>query len=107
MSLYVSVKEILSFLKTTKYTIQFEGETNLVIQGFCLCNIPKSKSISWVKYITENCLESFSDKEKCLIVAKKGSLINKESFSYIITDEPKAVFFSILDYFWEIRKQCN
>ena len=34
MSLYVSVKEILSFLKTTKYTIQFEGETNLVIQGF-------------------------------------------------------------------------
>lgn len=100
MSLYVSVKEILSFLKTTKYAIQFEGETSLVIQGFCSCNVPKSKSISWVKDITENCLESFSDKEECLIVAKKGCLINKESFSYIITDEPKAVFFSILDYFW-------
>ena len=100
MSLCVSVEEILSYLKTTKYTIQFEGDTGLIIQGFCSCNIPKSKSISWVKNITENCLEGFSEKEECLIVAKKAHLINKESFSYIITEEPKAVFFSILDYFW-------
>lgn len=104
MNLSVSVKEILSFLQTTKYAIQFEGDKNLVIEGFCSCNIPKSKNISWVKDITENCLESFLEKEDCLIVAKKGCLIDKKSFSYIITGEPKAVFFSILDYFWGDKK---
>lgn len=100
MSLYVSVEEILSYLKTTKYIVEFEGDASLVIQDFCSCNVPKNKSISWVKNITENCLNSFSEKEECLIVAKKGHFIDKESFSYIITEEPKAVFFSILDYFW-------
>lgn len=100
MRQYISVEEILSYLKTTKYIVEFQGDANLAIEGFCSCNVPKSKSISWVKNITENCLESFSEKEECLIVAKKGQLIDKESFSYIITEEPKAVFFSILDYFW-------
>lgn len=107
MSLYVSVEEVLSYLKTTKYTIQFEGDTSLVLQGFCSCNIPKSKSISWVKNITENCLEGFKDEEDCLIVAKKAHLINKKSFSYIITEEPKAVFFSILDCFWGDKKTAQ
>lgn len=101
MSLFcVSVQEILSYLQTTKFTVEFEGNTELIINGFCSCNIPKSRSITWVKNITENCLKAFSEKEECLIVAKKGSLIEKKSFSYIITEEPKAVFFNILNYFW-------
>jgi len=97
----VSFKQIQEFLKLSEINVDYIGSDNIMIYGFCSLSKPKKNCITWVKNVENNSLETFDVSGSYIVVAKEQIPTKIERIAYIITDEPKAVFFSILDYFWK------
>lgn len=96
----ISVQDILKYLLKTEYTVSVNGNENVKISNFCSLLHPQSESITWIKNADEHALDKFADCHDCIVVAKKATANSISGSCFIITDQPKAVFFSILGHFW-------
>lgn len=103
----VTVQEILTYLKTTELTVEYIGETTVAITGFCSLNFPKSDCITWIKHAEDASLTGFKRQNNCLIVAQKQVATSMKKVGFLVTNTPKAVFFSILDHFWKESRQTG
>lgn len=97
----ISVQEIVNYLKMTDYSVERKGNCDINIDGFCSLQSPKSNCITWVKEINEHSLDEFGNCDHVLIVAKESIVVPIKTVVFLITPEPKAVFFSILEHFWK------
>lgn len=101
----VKIQDILEFLQKTGRHARVEGSGDTEIMGFCSLNHPKSGCITWLKHAKEHSLDHFAGCSSCIVVAGRqidNPIING---SFLVTEEPKAVFFSILEHFW--KKEVN
>ena len=96
----VSLKEIRDFLSGQNCGFQTVGDGNAAVGGFCSLNIPKDNCITWLKKPVEGCLSGFSGHKCNIIVSEKPVECLIEQPVFILTGEPKKVFFSILQKFW-------
>lgn len=96
----VTVEEILTFLKNSGIDVSYSGTKEMDVSYFCSLKNPKSNSITWVKNPSADALKNFSDHHDCVIVCAKEIPNEINNVAFIITDKPKAVFFSILSEFW-------
>lgn len=100
----VSVRAMLDFFEDTEYEVKCEGSLEVNVEGYCSLNVPKSGCITWVKNTDEHSLECFHGCKNVVIVARKTFPHQIENASFLITQEPKAVFFTILEHFWSERQ---
>lgn len=97
----LEVMEVLDFLKENSNCFQYYGNRNAEIRGFCSLSNLKPQSVTWIKH-----LESFDIKsiDKCLnlliITNSPDDCFIPEGYNIILCNNPKAVFFSILNRFW-------
>lgn len=100
-----SVEEICHYLDSVGKKYEFYGDRKFKIQGFSSLMHLKENSISWVK--TSDRIDEISDymKKKILIVVNCEVKKNIDGLNYIICDEPKNLFFMILNNFYG-NKRC-
>ncbi len=96
----ISVQDIMDYLQETEHKVLPEGDKNIEIRNFCSLSSPQSEAITWIKNAEENSLSKFSGCGNCIVVAKKAIPNSIANCCFLITEEPKAVFFSILNRFW-------
>lgn len=97
----ISTQDIIKFLDTTEYVVHYIGDSSVLIDGFCSLNSPKSNCITWVKNADQHSLDGFLSCNNLIVVAKEEIACSIDKMFYLITEEPKAIFFSILKYFWD------
>ena len=99
--LRIAAEDILNYLVQDGYAVQYEGSKDIWIEGYCQLDMLQSNSITWIKKADENILYDFSAMGTGIVVADKKISYAGENTGVIITDSPKAVFFSILNYFFK------
>lgn len=92
----ILIKDIIDFLRDENITFSFIGDESETIEGFSSLKKYKKNSITWCKSI-ENLENDIYTKVK-LLVAPEYKLEKCENC--IITDNPKSVFFPIIENFF-------
>jgi len=96
-----SIFEILTFLTDENYKYEFSGNTSLVVEGFCPLSELKPGSITWIKDIAKFDLTTVADPNVLLFVTGKTTFDHDVSgYNLIITDNPKVIYFEILNRFF-------
>lgn len=104
----IKIKEILDFLDNRELEFDYYGEEGLIIKDFCSLNNLKNHSITWLK--NANAFENynFGDKDNLLIVSNSIENVEKyKNISFIFCNNPKEVFFSILNGFFKGKEYWN
>lgn len=108
----ISIQEILCFLEKEGFSVSYEGQKELIIKGFCSLSNPKPECITWMKAVNA---EKFKTGQitinpalsHCLIVTTTKMQGAFSCAGIIAANEPKAVFFRILDYFWKEKPESG
>lgn len=97
------IKTIQNYLKNESLKFSFEGNHQMMIEGFSPLKAPKEKTITWIKEPSKFDLTSLEDFKELLIVTTfEGQNLYKESEqSFIFCKDPKEVFFMILTAFFQ------
>lgn len=98
--LRISVENILEYLGQNGYDVQYEGSKDIVLEGYCQLEKLKSHSITWIKKASEDSLYDLTKLTGGIVVTDKKILYTGENIGFIITHEPKAIFFGLLKKFW-------
>lgn len=99
----ININEVLDYLKSENIYHKYEGEVNLSIGGFCSLNKLKDNCITWIKDINRIKEQNFIGYKSLLIVANETGNENNgiENKNFIYCNNPKEVFFSILNQFFK------
>lgn len=98
----VSVKEIMSFLEHKEFDFQIMGEKTSSVLGFSSLKNYKDNTITWIKS-AENWRPEINNIQ--LIVVQEGVEVPVKN--QIISKDSKAVFFSIIEHFFEEDDDCE
>ena len=96
----MQIKEILRFLKYEDIKITFYGEETDEITGFSSMYKYKDKTITWCKKL-ELLSRAGAHDIQLIILPEKA---NRDFKNYIITENPKKVFFKIVERFFDNSK---
>lgn len=105
----IQAEEILRFLDSEQYLYEWNGDLAFRIDGFCSLNHVKSGCITWAK--NETRLDEIPEKlsENILIVGPQdiGTTGRKRKHiqNVLSCKEPKKIFFSILQHFFQEQKE--
>lgn len=106
----IELKQILDYLDESDIKYKFIGKENIRINGYSSFSNLKSNSISWVKDQLNYKDEILSELKNVLLVVKSDieiKEINKEDATFILCENPKEAFFSILNEFFPQEKYGN
>lgn len=98
--LKIYIKDILKYLQESRYDVQYVGSEDILIESFCQLERLKQHSITWIKNAVSDELYDFTELAEGVVVTDKDILFIGERIGFIITTDPKAVFFTILNYFF-------
>ncbi|MCH5250245.1 MAG: hypothetical protein J1E98_09935 [Lachnospiraceae bacterium] len=98
--LEISVENILEYLEQNGYNVQYVGSKDIALEGYCQLDKLKSHSITWIKKASDDIEYELSKLTGGVVVTDNKVSYVGEKIGFIITDEPKAVFFAILNYFF-------
>lgn len=96
-------KDVIDYLKQENFIFQYitNGEPKQTsITTFCSLNALKNNGITWVKKAREVKSETFESVHHCLVITAETLPFQICGIRYLVTENPKAVFFSILNHFW-------
>ena len=99
----INVKEILKYLEDSNLKFTYIGNSNINISRYSSINNIKENSVSWIKnknYYNELVIS----KSKYILLVVNSDIEINEDFTadkgFIICDNPKEIFFSILNNFF-------
>ncbi len=98
----ITINNILNELESHSVKFCFEGDERTPIEGFSSLDNYKSGTITWAKNI--NAWNTSGTKEVACIVCRDD--MSGLDSSRIIVDNPKRVFFMILDLLWGEDRTC-
>lgn len=103
----IGIKNILDFLETSNIKYRYFGDENLVIEKYASIENLSSNSISWIKDVNNIKLLSSEEIKDLLVVSNEfdNNAIKKTNF--IFCNNPKEVFFTILNHFFNSEKVNN
>lgn len=96
----VKVQDMLQFLRGENCPVRICGDTDAAADGFCSIRQPRSNCLTWIKHAAEASLRSFDGLHNCIIVSSAVVPNRVSNVCFLLTDEPKTVFFSLLKCFW-------
>jgi UDP-3-O-[3-hydroxymyristoyl] glucosamine N-acyltransferase len=101
----IKASDVVAYLKEEKVQHFFKGNKNLKVNSFSSIKNINNYNISWIKDIESFDLEELQSFKSVLIVCNDFELNNQlESISFICCDNPKKVFFSILESFFSQKR---
>lgn len=103
----MQISEILNYLRNCNYQYIFSGDEHAEIEGFCRLIDLKDHAVTWARHsdnITEAVAEQLKVRKGMLLVVGDESLV-KGDHNYIVTTDPKAVFFKVLGHFFEKERK--
>ncbi|MCI9278927.1 MAG: hypothetical protein HFH90_14790 [Lachnospiraceae bacterium] len=101
----ITAQDVLRYLETTDHQVRLEGNSTVQIMGFCSLSCPRSECITWIKDIKPGCLDGFSHCSSCIVISKEKTDSPMDDCCFLVTENPKAVFFSVLAHFWNEAPQ--
>lgn len=99
------VNSILEFLNKNDMKYEYIGDKTLEIENFCSLNNLKNNSVFWVKKAQNYEASRLSDYQNMLMVINTSERLT--NMNYINCENPKRVFFSILDNFWSDKRKSK
>ena len=102
----VSVREMEAFLQAEGYAIEISGAPDACVQSFCSLNKPHSDALTWIKNVQPDSLQGFAGCRNMIVVAKECAPHECDGVCFLLTQQPKAVFFSLLRQFWGRRRSA-
>lgn len=96
----IKVETVLNFLEYKKISYKVYGSQNFEIDSFCPLNRVSPKSILWIKNWTEDIEAKLEECANLIVVCKEDAMANNEANCYIFCEDPKMVFFEIIDEFF-------
>ncbi|GLI51900.1 hypothetical protein TSYNTROOL_19860 [Tepidanaerobacter syntrophicus] len=108
----IKVKQVLKYLRDSNLTYDYYGKLDIYINGYSSLNNLQSNSITWVKNKTYYNDKLFFDVNNILVVAKSDILdeikkIDYKGIGFIICNDPKQIFFTILSNFFNKEKRLE
>jgi UDP-3-O-[3-hydroxymyristoyl] glucosamine N-acyltransferase len=104
----IKLGQILSFLDKNNLKYTYTGSSDLSIEGFCALSEPKQKCITWIKKIDAYDFSNIEVDFKMLFVTNISCKDKSvEEYNIIKCDNPKEVFFEILNHFFVIQKNAK
>ena len=101
-----TVYEICSYLDKEKQKYNYIGDKEFLVKGFCSLNNLQDGCITWLKKPEK--IHELEGKEKNILIV---TLVSESSFlkngNYIICDDPKKTFFSILNQFYKVKSDTG
>ncbi len=96
----ISIENIIELLDSTNFNYSYIGSLSLMIQSFAPIEEVRSNFISWMK--SDQKIQTIKDKpiENTLIVCKEFDTSQFKNGNFIVCENPKAVFFTILNHFF-------
>lgn len=99
-------RELLSYLSSQEAAYVVFGDFTEPLEGFCSLASPKDGCILWVKHPEASDLSVLRGKQNLAVVSPDRICVpGLKNLREIITPEPKALFFRILEQFWGNRRQ--
>lgn len=92
----ITIKEIIDFLKQSNIDFCFNGDENFAVAGFCQLDNQKQNHITWIK---NDFPQSVVARDDVLYVC--GHFLEGKVKNSLLCDQPKNLFFSILNHFFE------
>jgi len=102
----IHINEIKEYLSAENLCYIYYGKNDLEIEGFCALSEPKSNSITWIKKMDNINLLNIDVSLDLLIVTDKKPDYNHDSYNLIISDNPKTIFFDILNSFYYKKQEA-
>lgn len=101
----IKIEEILGFLKCNGIDYEYSGDLDLTINDYSMPNNIKDSSIIWLKDV--NALESLdlSLYEQILIVTSDARKYTEKKVNFLISNNSKELFFSIMNNFFAKTKE--
>lgn len=103
----LSIKEICLYLEQKGESSSYVGNEMFQIEGFCSLQAQRDGCITWAKSIKKLEDISLEKREKMVIVTEPPGIEIFQAGNYIFTNEPKKVFFSILDHFYKKKERAE
>ena len=105
----IQIEKILTFLDKKMLTYEYKGNQEVCVSGFCSLNDLKSNCITWIKNKVAYNKCDLSNVENILIVIDNIPEANlfDENINLIICNNPKEVFFTILNEFFKQKEYNN
>lgn len=101
----IFVKDICGFLNDNQIEFYYSGNEKAVITCFSPLKDLKENSITWIKRISEENIKKIEKYENLLLIAPMDFLhLHKIQINTIGCEDPKAVFFKILEHFFKQKK---
>ena len=97
----VSISQILEFLESRNTNYQYLGNNSLEVGGFSTIEEITSNSILWVKNESKLAEINFGTCTDLLVVTDIKQSKGENGVNFLISDNSKATFFSILAHFFE------
>lgn len=96
----MTVGDILKYLKNNHEIFEWTGDEELSIRGYCPLNQRKDYCVTWAKSSRYLNMVSKAERSKLLIVIGNDIGDDEDVGNYIQCENPKKVFFQILQHFF-------
>lgn len=104
MNVTITGEALLKFLSRQEQSYRTVGNFNKPVLGFCSLKNPSSNCILWVKHPEGKTFPELNSLENIVIVSPEEFACGAKNCRFVLTQEPKAVFFSVLKHFWKGKK---
>ena len=103
----MQASELLNYIKQQGYQSSFFGDMTSEVNGFCSLQCLKDHSITWIKQssnLTPEIALNLRNRQNLFIVTGDKELV-EDNQNYLVVENPKAVFFNILSYFFKKERE--
>ncbi len=97
----INIRDILTFLENSGYSVHYQGAEDISVTDYCQADSLKSGSITWIKNAAAEKVYDFSPMRTGIVVTDKAVACQGDHIGLIVTNSPKAVFFSVLNHFFD------
>ncbi len=96
----INIQDILKYLHTNNVDFYYGDSCNIEIEGYCSLKQLRSHCITWIRNITNKYIKDLKNLENCIVVSNGKVNCSNDKLGFIVTDDPRTVFFLILNHFF-------
>jgi len=101
----LKAKEVIDYLKIRKFKYEFIGGKEIELDSFSSVKKLNNNSITWIKNVSIFDFSTLECNTDLLIVCNKVNIdVLNSNFNFIFCENPKEVFFVILEHFFSQEK---
>ncbi len=99
------LETILDFIKAQGQNYTYIGEKGIDVEGFCALSNLRPECITWIKQLENFNITTVNKELNVLFVTNTPEVASiPDGYNLIMCNDPKAVFFSILNNYWKKPK---